>query len=291
MELYQLECFYEVAEGKSFLQVAEQISLSQSTVSRMIRSLENELGVLLLDRSGRSATLTPAGRVLFEDLKKLLPQIHKTMDRVRSYAGNKNLSFAIVPYTPFLQVQRIVDSFCEINVGCKITRQEIANVHEAMDALRNYRIDYLIYHQMGIGESEEFHYEEICEDRLMIAIPANHPLAQLSEIPLSKIAEETLIVNKLSYSEIMQISVAYGMRFQAQFENIPRVDLLMRVLEQGSLGAIWESETRLFRFSSLVIRPLQIAPIPYVIATRKTGMNDIQVSFFRYFLKEMAKNN
>lgn len=289
MELYQLECFYEVAQGKSFLQVAEDMNLSQSTVSRMVRSLEDELGVLLLDRSGRSAVLSPAGRTLFSELKELLPQIRRMLDHVRSYAGNKSLSFAIVPYTPFLHVKRITRAFCEINPNCKIVRQELETVPEAFDALRNYRIDYLIYHRMYERNTGEFQYAEIYDDRMMLAIPAEHPLALLSEIPLSEIASETLISNKYSYSDIVQIGAAYGVRLNVNFKDLPRVDLLMRVLEQGSIGVIWESETRLFQFSSLVMRPLQVKPIPFVIATRKKGLSDLQTSFLRYFIKEKSQ--
>ena len=62
MELRQLEYFVAVAEEANFTRAAERVHISQSGVSAQVRALENELGAELFDRSGRSATLTPAGK-------------------------------------------------------------------------------------------------------------------------------------------------------------------------------------------------------------------------------------
>ncbi|MEV6492203.1 LysR family transcriptional regulator [Actinoplanes sp. NPDC051633] len=62
MELRQLEYFVTVAEEANFTRAAERVHISQSGVSAQVKALENELGADLFDRSGRSATLTPAGK-------------------------------------------------------------------------------------------------------------------------------------------------------------------------------------------------------------------------------------
>src|SRR3954471_4285925 len=61
MDLRQLEYFVAVAEEQNFTRAAERVHISQSGVSAQIRQLERELGAALLDRSGRTATLTAAG--------------------------------------------------------------------------------------------------------------------------------------------------------------------------------------------------------------------------------------
>ena len=60
MDLRQLEIFVKVAELGSFSKAAESLFLTQPTVSEHIRSLEDELGVRLLDRLGRGAAVTTA---------------------------------------------------------------------------------------------------------------------------------------------------------------------------------------------------------------------------------------
>ena len=62
VDLRQLEIFAKVAELGSFSRAAEALSLTQPTVSEHIRALEHELGLRLLDRLGRGAAVTPAGK-------------------------------------------------------------------------------------------------------------------------------------------------------------------------------------------------------------------------------------
>ena len=61
MEIRQLEYFVAVAEEGNFTRAAERVHISQSGVSAQIQQLERDLGATLLDRSGRTATLTAAG--------------------------------------------------------------------------------------------------------------------------------------------------------------------------------------------------------------------------------------
>ena len=66
MELRQLEYFVAVAEEANFTRAAERVHISQSGVSAQIRQLEHDLGAILIDRSGRVATLTAAGAAALE---------------------------------------------------------------------------------------------------------------------------------------------------------------------------------------------------------------------------------
>ena len=61
MELRQLEYFVAVAEEANFTRAAERVHISQSGISAQIRQLERDLGAELIDRSGRTASLTTAG--------------------------------------------------------------------------------------------------------------------------------------------------------------------------------------------------------------------------------------
>lgn len=72
MDFHQLKVFVEVARQKSFSRAAENIFLSQPTVSAHIKTLENEVGAQLLDRSQRELQLTGAGKVLLRYATELL---------------------------------------------------------------------------------------------------------------------------------------------------------------------------------------------------------------------------
>ncbi|WP_413307993.1 selenium metabolism-associated LysR family transcriptional regulator [Bacillus sp. 1P10SD] len=72
MDLHQLYVFTKVVEHKSFSKAAEDIFLSQSTVSSHIQALEKTLGIKLFDRVGRESILTPNGERLYQWARKLL---------------------------------------------------------------------------------------------------------------------------------------------------------------------------------------------------------------------------
>jgi DNA-binding transcriptional LysR family regulator len=72
MDFHQLRVFLEVARQKSFSRAAENIFLSQPTISAHIKTLENEVGTPLLDRSQRELQLTEAGKILFQYAQELL---------------------------------------------------------------------------------------------------------------------------------------------------------------------------------------------------------------------------
>ena len=64
MNLKQLEAFLAIARHGGFIEAAERLNLTQSTISVRIKELEQDLGVLLFDRSRRQIQLTPKGRCL-----------------------------------------------------------------------------------------------------------------------------------------------------------------------------------------------------------------------------------
>ena len=83
MELEKLRIFVAVAERGSFSRGARELYISHSTTSRAVASLEEELGVRLLERDNRVLGLTPAGQILLEEAKSLLGQADELVRKVR----------------------------------------------------------------------------------------------------------------------------------------------------------------------------------------------------------------
>jgi LysR family transcriptional regulator, low CO2-responsive transcriptional regulator len=84
MNLRQLEVFAAVAETGSFSRAAEEVLLTQSTVSQHVAALENQLGVKLFDRTGRGAELTEAGQLFRRHARQVLvacAELRETMAR------------------------------------------------------------------------------------------------------------------------------------------------------------------------------------------------------------------
>lgn len=291
MTLEQLEIFLEIAGGKTYLTIAEEMNMSQSSVSRSMRALEEEMGVLLLKRDGRSIALTQAGQVFSQDLQEIMPKMHQTLKHVKSYATQRTIGCAIVPKTPFLRMNRVTDAFQRLMPDCVVQKVELSKVQDAWDMLSKYQVDFIIMHRPNYVDAKAYNAHEFLEDQLMLALPSDHPLAAAQSIKPESIRDETLLLNENSFYEMMQVSERCGVHFKADYQPLTRIDLLMQVIERKHVGVVWKTETKLFQFSSLRFVPLEIDPIPFVLIARNQEMTSYQRKFMDCFLLEAPKLN
>ena len=101
MDIRALRYFVEVVRTSSFTRAAEQLFVTQPTISKMVKSLEDELGGPLLLREGRSVRLTDAGRVVFERGQQLLQDADRLKQEVAEVDGiaRGELTVGISPTT------------------------------------------------------------------------------------------------------------------------------------------------------------------------------------------------
>jgi len=86
VELWQLRYFVAVAEELHFGRAAQRLHMAQSPLSRAIRELEHELGVVLFVRTTRRVELTPAGLVFLEGAQRALAEVDAAIDDTRRAA-------------------------------------------------------------------------------------------------------------------------------------------------------------------------------------------------------------
>lgn len=101
MDFHQLRIFIEVARQKNFSKAADSIYLTQPTVSSHIKALEEEIGVLLFDRTQRELQLTQAGKILFQYAQQLLSikeeAFFAVQQEYQSIKGHLELAASSVP--------------------------------------------------------------------------------------------------------------------------------------------------------------------------------------------------
>lgn len=88
MDFHQLEVFLRVAQHKSFSKAAEDLYLTQPTISSHIMGLESELGTRLFDRGGKDVELTPAGEILYKKAVKIVEDKKNTLLELKQYLGS-----------------------------------------------------------------------------------------------------------------------------------------------------------------------------------------------------------
>ncbi len=92
MDLRLLRYFVAVAEERHFGRAAASLHITQPSLSRAVRQLENDVGAVLLDRSPAGVALTPAGTALYDEARTLLDQLEHARARVAAAAGDATLT-------------------------------------------------------------------------------------------------------------------------------------------------------------------------------------------------------
>lgn len=106
LDLRKLRYFAAVAEHRHFGRAAELLYIAQPVLSRQIRSLEQDLGCNLFERTTRSVQLTPAGRLLQEEARRVFSIVDAVVRRVHEV--DRGVERLVVAFAPGLHVSEIV---------------------------------------------------------------------------------------------------------------------------------------------------------------------------------------
>lgn len=109
LDLRKLRYFVAVAEHRHFGRAAQALFLAQPVLSRQIRAFEQELGSLLFTRTTRSVELTPAGRQLYEESRRITTVVEAALRRV--HEADRGAQRLVVAFSPGLHVSDAIRAF------------------------------------------------------------------------------------------------------------------------------------------------------------------------------------
>jgi len=170
MEIRQLETFVCVARNLNFSRAAEEINLSQPTISTHISALESYLGVQLLVRSTKEVSLTKAGEEFFNFAQRILAVRDQALCELRgddfNTPGNINILSSTIPAQHLLP--EIVASFRKQwpNVIFRVVQADSRQVEQGMNGFR-YDFGFV----GTVPDSSRFIHYPVCDDELVLIIP------------------------------------------------------------------------------------------------------------------------
>ena len=192
MELRQLEYFVTVAETGNFTRAAARVHITQSGVSAQIRQLEREVGAPLLDRSGRTVTLTAAGAAALPHARAALAAAVAVRDAVDDVTGlvRGRLVIGMIAgcrITPFFDA---LASFHAAHPGIELTVIEDASDRLTTEVRAGEMDGALI--GAAAGPPDGFAALTIVSERLVALVPPGHPLARRRRLALADVVAHPL---------------------------------------------------------------------------------------------------
>lgn len=194
----RLAYFAGAARTEHVTRAAQEMQVPQSTLSRALVRLEQDLGVELFARHGRTVSLTPAGRTFLASVERALAEIERGADEVRADAdpATGKVAFGFLHTMGAETVPGLIHAF---RVGHPRVRFSLVqNYGEAMlERLRAGELDLCL--TSPVPDAPDLVARRLDEQKLRLVVPADHRLAGRRRVRLAEAADETFVTLEAGY--------------------------------------------------------------------------------------------
>ena len=194
MEIEYVREFVVLAEIGNFLEAAEQLFISQSSLSRHLKKLETDLGAPLFDRTTRKVTLNQYGK-LFLPYAKEMTKLHYQFTAAfynQLNGAHGYVKVGSIPVMTSYGITNFISRFLQENPNFTLDVIE-ADSKDLIKMLRSNQCDFAFIRDWYDAESE-FNKLTFTTDSLAALVPITHPLAKCDTIQIEQLAGEPLLL-------------------------------------------------------------------------------------------------
>jgi LysR family transcriptional regulator, low CO2-responsive transcriptional regulator len=289
--LHQLKVFSAVARHNSFTRAAEELFLTQPTVSMQVKQLSKTVGMSLFEQVGKRLYLTEAGKELYTTCQEIFEQLSRFEIAIADIKGLKQgkLRIAVVTTAKYV-IPRILGPFCQRYPGIDISLT-VTNHQFIMEGMMTNQNDLYILSQLP--EEVDVQSHPFLENPLIVLACRNHPLVGEQNIPLARIAEEPFIMREPGSNTRKEVQRLFEANHLA-----PKVKLdlgsneAIKQAVAGGLGiSVLSKHTLALDGLSSQVAILDVVGFPiqrhwYVVYPTGKQLSAIAEAFFDYLLNE-----
>jgi DNA-binding transcriptional LysR family regulator len=219
IELRHLRYFLAVVEELHFGRAAERLHIAGPPLSQAIRKLEDELGVLLFNRSNRAVTVTEAGATLAQQAVAVFAAFNLAVEETRRAGGSSDgLRTGCIPLLSLPRLQAFLAALAASDSG---VRPQVAHLEfaEQVARLRSAELDIAIFHD--VGEIDRVEVQPLfAGEPLGVFVRTGHPLAGRRSVGPDDLRSETLVTfpraeNPALHDRVLEILEDAGFSFAA----------------------------------------------------------------------------
>jgi DNA-binding transcriptional LysR family regulator len=265
MRIEQIDAFLAVAQTGSFQKAAQSCGVTQSTVSRQIQGLEQQLGIPLFHR-GAQNKLTVAGEQLLPRARKILAEWHTATNEIAELLAGKQpeLCVAAIHSVCAHYLPPVLQQFCQLypNVQLRVTS---LGSDRSLKVLKDGLVDLaIVMDNPLLTQHSELLVDCLYQESIQVLMAVDHPLASYEVVPWQALAQYPQVVFKDGYgmqrlvqeqfrSQGLELKVALELNTLDAFRGVIRQGTMLSLLPQGALV---EANTD----PGLVVRDLAAAP-------------------------------
>jgi DNA-binding transcriptional LysR family regulator len=197
MNIDYISDFLEIAECGNFLEAADSLNISQSTLSKHIQSLEKKLGIELFDRTTRKVSLSPGGKLFLPFARHLEDTYYDLLGELKEFKSehSQQLSIGCMPLMANYDVMKVVADFKMENpkTEFKLIEYNAYTGKGICESLLNFEFDLAFCDPatINLDQVETTHF---ISDHLVAMLPKDHPLAAEEIINIKLLSDQKLLL-------------------------------------------------------------------------------------------------
>lgn len=255
MELLQLKYFQIVAQCENITKAANELHISQPSLSQTISRLEQELGVSLFDRRGRTIRLNAFGKAFLNHVNNLFLELEKGKQQVLEMANLQRKQLSIAVTKPHI-LPYLFGEYIKIHPDVVI-KQSQAAVQNLAQQLESGEIDLCIATTPIYGTNIE--WRALLDEEILLSVSTKHPFSKRNSINLIDVKDETFISvdSKIDFRSIMEdLCQQAGFKPYIGFE-IEEYGIVLKLVEMD-LGVALTPNLSLLGYESPNIKHIPI---------------------------------
>ena len=213
LELRQLEYFCNVGEFENFTRAAQELRVSQPSVTKAIKSLESELQLTLIDRSQKRISLTKEGKIFLEYARKIIKDVDEALQDMQQFKIEKEnvIKFGLPPMVEAYLFPNFFIKFRAAYPDIELDIKEYNDSNEIQQNLKDGTLDFGIIftsankkHNLSI---------KLLSDEYSFCLPKNHKLANKKSLTFAELKDEKFILQQrgtYQHKKIYERCAKYG---------------------------------------------------------------------------------
>lgn len=268
MELRPLRSFIAAADDGNISRAALRLGMTQPALSRQIKGLEKELGVLLLDRKAHSFSLTAAGEMLLREGRGLLEKADLIEQRVRATAKAQVVRVGYSPSLTAGVLAPAMESFAQVHPRARVDLSDLST-QEMIECLQKGTLDVIVT-ATPLKEVADIAWSTVQQQAWRVAVPRQHALMQKEVLYPKDLHEQKLVVySQRDYPDYWNVITNWFKQHQINAKIACECDgmsSLISAVEAGLGVAMVVERIACLIPDRIILKPLELQPAPVCIS-------------------------
>lgn len=283
METNKLQTFVDLAKTLSFSKTAENLYITQSSVSKQIHSLEKELRITLFNRNKKDVELSQAGKIILPEAQVMLREekkMHQNLQQLKKQ-NKETIKMAAIPtfstYMPFKVITHYMNTHPEIEFQLRE-----AETSQMSNLLKEGKVDLAF--ARSFTPKQSFVSILTRKESFALCVAENDPLARHKKINLNDIQGESFIMlaqNSMLYQPVIDLCKQAGFEPNIIFTSDRISSILEMIRNHQGVSILMDPSIKIAGVKFIPLQPTMTSYL-YLLKAKNSNSSPVMENLWQY---------